>query len=252
MNNRYGRLAALVYDLDKPVGRVFGKEIEFYRSRLSECRGRILEPGVGTGRLLIPLLEAGLPVEGFDASEDMLERCRTSCRKHGLSPRLELMRFQDFAYEYKFDAIIMPLGTFQLIGDFAEALLVLRRFHDHLLPGGRLIVDLDPLSDFFGDSAGVRSWPTEDGDLITLQAQQASIDHVAQRKVSHLRYERWRDSRLIETQLEVFTLRWWGVNEFALVLKAAGFGDIVISGSHEHGRVPTCEDWMITFEGQRS
>ncbi len=252
MNNRYGSLAALVYDLDKPVGRTFGNEIAFYRSRLAECRGPILEPGVGSGRLLIPFLEAGLPIEGFDASADMLERCRAHCRAQGLSPRLEQMRFQDFAYDYTFGAIIVPFGSFQLIGDFAEALTVLRRFHDHLSPGGRLIVDLDPISDFFSSSVRIRSWPTEGGDLITLQAQQVDIDHIAQRKVSHLRYERWRDTRLIETQLELFTLRWWGIHEFELALKAAGFGDIIISGSHEHGRAPTCEDWMITFEGRRS
>jgi len=250
MNNRYGSLAALVYDLDKPVGRTFGREIEFYRSRLADCRGPVLEPGVGNGRFLIPLLEAGLQVEGFDASDEMLERCRARCSERGFSPRLARMRFQDFAYDGRFEAIIVPFGSFQLIGDFDEALMVLRRFHDHLAPGGRLIVDLDPISDFFGNSVRIRSWPTDDGDLITLQAQQVDIDHIAQRKVSHLRYERWRDTRLIETQLELFTLRWWGINEFDLALKNAGFGDIVISGSHEHGRAPTREDWMITFEGR--
>jgi len=252
MNNRYGSLAALVYDLDKPVGRTFGREIDFYRSRLAGCRGPILEPGIGNGRFLIPLLEAGLQVEGFDASEEMLERCRAHCSERGSSPRLKRMRFQDFAYDDRFEAIIIPFGSFQLIGDFDEALSVLGRFHDHLMPGGRLIVDLDPISDFFANQVRVRSWPTDDGDLITLQAQQVDIDHIAQRKVSHLRYERWRDTRLIETQLELFTLRWWGINEFELALRTAGFGDIVISGSHEHGRAPTREDWMISFEGRRA
>jgi hypothetical protein len=32
MKNRYGRLGALVYDLDKPIGRSFG-DIEFYKER---------------------------------------------------------------------------------------------------------------------------------------------------------------------------------------------------------------------------
>jgi hypothetical protein len=72
---------------------------------------------------------------------------------------------------------------------------------------------------------------------------------------ARLRYERWRDTRLIKTQLELFTLRWWGINEFELAHKVAGFGDIIISiisGSHEHGRAPMREDWMITFEAQRN
>ena len=67
IKNEYGNLASWVYDLDKPVGRSFG-DIEFYQERLSGCRGAILEPAVGNGRILIPLLEAGLNIQGFDAS----------------------------------------------------------------------------------------------------------------------------------------------------------------------------------------
>lgn len=48
MKNRYGRLGALVYDLDKPIGRSFG-DIEFYKERLADCDGPILEPAVGNG-----------------------------------------------------------------------------------------------------------------------------------------------------------------------------------------------------------
>src|SRR4029453_7715973 len=97
MKNRYGRLSAWVYDLDKPSGRSFG-DLEFYRDRLPRCPGPILEPAVGTGRLLIPLLEAGFAVEGFDASDEMLERCRANCRARRLGPPLQRMRFHDFPY----------------------------------------------------------------------------------------------------------------------------------------------------------
>ena len=99
MSKLYRRLSAWVYDLDKPPGRSFG-DIEFLRARLADCRGPILEPAVGTGRVLIPLLEAGLTVAGFDASDEMLERCRANCSARGLSPRLDKMRFEDFAYDY--------------------------------------------------------------------------------------------------------------------------------------------------------
>src|SRR5512140_234166 len=38
--------------------------------------GPVLELGVGTGRLAIPLAQRGLPVHGIDASESMLDRLR--------------------------------------------------------------------------------------------------------------------------------------------------------------------------------
>jgi len=73
----YSNLSSEVYDLDKYIGRSFG-DVEFYSERLANCTGRILEPGVGTGRMLIPLLEQGLKVDGFDVSEEMLNICRIS------------------------------------------------------------------------------------------------------------------------------------------------------------------------------
>jgi len=250
MHNRYGKLATRVYDLDKPVGRSFG-DIEYYRQRLEECPGAVLEPAVGTGRIFVPLLEAGIGIEGFDASQEMLDRCREECRRRGLSASLSRQTFEDFAYERRFAAIILPLGSFQLVTDATAAMAVLRRFRDHLQPGGRLILDIDPVDAFLGPSRSVRRWTTPEGDMLTLTDDCVETDHVAQTTLSHLRYEHWRDGRLIDTELDLFRLRWWGVTELALALQVAGFGEIVASGGYEHGRAPRQGDEIITFEAMR-
>jgi len=84
MSWSYGKLASEVYDLDKPIGSSFG-DVEYYRDQLSGIDGPVLEPAVGTGRILIPLLEAGITVHGFDSSPDMLDLCRRNCQARGLS-----------------------------------------------------------------------------------------------------------------------------------------------------------------------
>src|SRR5215475_1694763 len=61
----YGRLVAEVYELDKPVGSSF-PGLRYYTRQLAGVTGRILEPATGTGRVLVPLLEAGFAVEGLD------------------------------------------------------------------------------------------------------------------------------------------------------------------------------------------
>ena len=38
--------------------------------------------------ILMPLLEKGLKVDGFDTSEEILKRCRNNCEKRGLNPKL--------------------------------------------------------------------------------------------------------------------------------------------------------------------
>ena len=59
MFSYYSKLSSEVYNIDNYIGLSFG-DVEFYIDRLAACHGKILEPCVGTGRILIPLLEQGL------------------------------------------------------------------------------------------------------------------------------------------------------------------------------------------------
>jgi SAM-dependent methyltransferase len=248
--NRYGRMCAEVYDLDKPTGSL--GDIDFYRERLATVGGPILEAGCGTGRLLIPLLEAGLDVEGFDASEPMLEICKERCDERGLSPRLSRMRFQDFAYERPFAAIVVPVSTFILVDDYVEATAVLERFWRHLEPGGVLILDMPTLEFLEKGMQGVRCWTTPEGDLLRLDQQRFELDWLRQRAVSHDRYERWRDGRLVETELEVMAYRAWGERELSLALRAAGFADVQVYAGGRPGVAPRRIYRQLTFETRKA
>lgn len=246
--NRYGRLCAEIYDLDKPVGSL--PDIGYYQGRLKDLDGPILEAGVGTGRLLLPLLDAGLAMEGFDHSADMLAVCRANARERGLSPRLSQARFQDFTCDTALAAIIVPASSFILIDDFEEAMGVLARFRDHLAPGGLLLIDLPPMS-FFEVAGPPRSWTAANGDLLTIASQRAVTDPLRQRRVNQDRYERWREGRLIETEIELFAYRVWGVNEFQLALAATGFEAIEVCGNYRPGKPPRSSDGILNFSAQR-
>lgn len=248
MNNRYGSLAAWVYHLDKPIGHSFG-DIEFYRERLKECRGPVLEPAVGNGRVLLPLLEVGHDMHGFDASPEMIDYCRSECAARSFAPKLDLQRFEAFKAERAFDAIILPAGSFQLIVDAAVARDVLRRFHEALRPSGRLIVDLDPVSAFIDAADRKRSWQVGE-DLLTLQEHRLETDAVRQTTVSRLTYEHRRNGRLVLAEEELFSLRWWGVAEFEAALGAAGFVELVVSADYRRGAAPDGNSKSITFEAR--
>jgi len=191
MLSYYGRLSSEVYDLDKPVGRSFG-DIEFYEERLKSCEGPILEPATGTGRILIPLLEKGFDIEGFDSSQDMLRICRQNSQKRGLSPRLFEAKMESFSQAKKYKAIIVPTGSFLLLHKREDSLKALKNFYEHLCDGGRLIVDLLLPKDVMKDSVSTRMWECPNGDIITLENKVIEVDYVNQFTISLGRYEKWR------------------------------------------------------------
>lgn len=81
----YGSLSTELYDIDKYIGKSFG-DVEYYSKRLEGVKGKILEPAVGNGRILIPLLHKGLNIEGFDLSDDMLQLCKKIVQKVSFHP----------------------------------------------------------------------------------------------------------------------------------------------------------------------
>lgn len=247
--NRYGTIAAEIYDIDKPFGAL--PDTAFHLERLAGLPGPILEPACGSGRTLIPLLETGLEAAGFDPSPEMLERCRARCAQRGFNPDLSLQRFEDFQYERAFAAILVPAGSFTLIDDFAVALAVLRRFRDHLATGGLLILDIQPLSLLAASGDGGRTWTAANGDLLTIEAKRLLIDWLGQREESLLRYERWRENSLVESQIEPMAQRYWSAQEFRLALEANGFGEITMIGGYDRTRPPRSGDRVLTFEAVR-
>lgn len=245
--NYYNHLSSEVYDLDKPVGYSFG-DIEFYMERLENCGGRILEPATGTGRLLIPLLEKGLQVDGFDSSADMLTICRTNCEERGLDPLLFEAKMESFAVDAKYEAIIIPAGTFLLLHKREDSIQALKNFHYHLSHGGKLIVDLFMQTEAVIGEVSTRTWECVNGDVIILESNTVEINHIHQHTIAHGRYEKWRNGTLMQTELERFPLRWYGVEEFKLILEVIGFENIVISADYNYGKYPDNSKQAITFE----
>lgn len=243
----YNKLSSEVYDLDKYIGLSYG-DVELYSERLANCKGKILEPGVGTGRILIPLLEYGLHVDGFDVSDEMLTICRHHCESRGLKPKLFNGEMASVSLDENYEAIIVPTGTFLLLHKREDSIQALTNFYNHLDNGGRLILDIFLQTDFSMANVTTRTWETSRGEIITLDSKLVEVDHINQYTVSHHRYEKWRNGEIIQTELERFPLRWYGIEEFKMVLEQVGFRDIQISADYKYGEYPTKTSEIITFE----
>ena len=65
------------------------------------------------------------------------------------------------------------------------------------------------------------------------------------------RYERWRGGVLVESQIDLLSQRYWGLEEFGLALEATGFADVTVCGGYDRSRGPRVSDRVWTFEAVR-
>jgi SAM-dependent methyltransferase len=136
----YGDRIAEVYDAlygELPFGGNIAETVE----RLRElARGRpLLELGIGTGRVALPLLEAGADVHGIDASEQMLSRLRG--KPGGDRIPVTIGDFGDFALETSFGVVYVVFNTFFGLLSQEEQVGCFRAVARHLLPEGVFVME---------------------------------------------------------------------------------------------------------------
>lgn len=107
----YGDRVADVYDDWYAGGGQLGDvagAVSFLRELAGP--GPALELGIGTGRVALPLLEAGVEVHGIDTSEAMVTRLRV--KEGGDRIPVTIGDFRDFELETRFMLVYVVFNTF--------------------------------------------------------------------------------------------------------------------------------------------
>ena len=247
----YRGLAAEVYD-DHHKDPL--PDFEFYKARIEEDGRAALEVASGTGRLLLRYLEAGLDVEGLDASPDMLAICRRKAEEKGLAPVLHETLMQEMDLGKRYGTIFVPFRTFMILTNREVVFEALRRFREHLEEGGRLFISLFvPSYAITVEQTG--RWGVEgrferaDGSLVLISSS-VTNDLVEQVKTVRFRIDVYEDRVLTRTELQEFRMRWYFKYEFALMLERAGFKDVFAHGDYTDEEVRSGHGEM-TFRATR-
>jgi len=101
--------------------------------------GRALELGIGTGRVAIPLLEAGIPVEGIDASEAMVARLRA--KDGGDQIPVVIGDMADVAVEGEYGLVYVLFTTFFGLLTQEDQVRCFRNVAKHLSPEGSFVIE---------------------------------------------------------------------------------------------------------------
>lgn len=136
---------ARYYDLDV-AGH--SDDVALYLALADRLGGPILELGVGTGRLAVPLATAGYRVTGVDNDPHMLERARTAWAAAGAEDAnggtLELLTEDATRLDLgtRFNLVILAFNGLLVLAGRDEQAAVMRVVATHLAPGGRAVVDV--------------------------------------------------------------------------------------------------------------
>lgn len=174
---------ARYYDLDHAG---FDDDLAFYQEFARAAVGPLLDVGVGTGRVAIPLAAQGHTVYGVDPSRAMLARARRRADAAGVAARLHLLPGDaaTCALPERCALAYLALNTFSHFLTPPEQLAVLSNLRRQLRPGGRLLIDQwNPYASAAPDSSG--QWvfgyrrQAADGRWVT-QSVASSADNAAQ------------------------------------------------------------------------
>ena len=133
---------ARLYD---PWSRSVTEDVSFY---VGEARrvspGPVVELGVGTGRIAVPIAAEGIRVIGVDSSAGMLEVCRERAESAGVAELVDL-RLGDLRappVSERVSLVLCPFRSYLHLRSDEERLRALRSARELLVGGGRLVFDV--------------------------------------------------------------------------------------------------------------
>lgn len=225
--------------------------LDFYVDLARRAGGPVLDIGCGTGRVMLPCLQAGVDIDGLDLFEPMLARLRESAARLGLSPRLYRADMSDFRLPRRYALVMIPFNAFTHNVTQESQIHCLVCCREQLLPGGALVFDgAFPGLDWIGGQQGGRVLEGEKTDPRTGRTLRVfdtrSFDRVRQLQHSITEVESVGPDGTAELlQRSEFDTRWVYKEEMALLLRHTGYARWEISGDF-NGRTLTQEtDGMI-------
>ena len=140
-----------------PWSRSVTEDVGFYVDQALASGGPVVELAVGTGRIAVPIAQAGIEVIGVDSSPEMLAVARSAAVAAGVGDRVEL-RLGDLReppVPERVPLVICPFRSLLHMETDADRRTALRAVADRMEPDGRFVFDVfAPAADDIADTHG--------------------------------------------------------------------------------------------------
>jgi SAM-dependent methyltransferase len=131
-----------IAELYDPWSASVVEDVAFYLEEARRSGGPVVELGVGTGRIAVPLGADGIRVIGVDSSRAMLEVCARRAALAGVTLDLRVGDLREPPVAERVPLVICPFRSLLHMHTDEDRLGVLGAAYDLLLPGGRFVFDV--------------------------------------------------------------------------------------------------------------
>jgi SAM-dependent methyltransferase len=138
MSSPYDSIA----DLYDPWSASVVEDVGFYLEEARRSGGPVLELGVGTGRIAVPIAAEGIRVIGVDSSRRMLEICARRAALAGVDVDLRVGDLREPPVTEQVQLAICPFRALLHMHTDDERRQVLTAVHRLLEPAGRFVFDV--------------------------------------------------------------------------------------------------------------
>ena len=229
----------------------FTADLDLYLPFAERTGGPILEAMCGTGRVLLPLAEAGHAVVGIDISAAMIAIAHEKLHAAGVDShaRVETGDVCSMEMPERFALAIIAMNSFMHLPTGDTQHEALSTIHDHLRPDGLLLLDLfnpDPheLTADEGVLVHAKSFMSSSGTQVQKWVLRRT-DVASQMHYVEFMYDEIGPDRLLRRDVLPFTMRWVYRFELELLLKRAGFVLEAVFGSYDLDDFTSGNDRLI-------
>src|SRR5919201_6298914 len=101
-----------IAELYDPWSASVVEDVGFYLEEARRSGGTVVELGVGTGRIAVPIAADGIPVIGVDSSRGMLDVCARRAALAGVELDLRLGDLRDPPVDERVPLVICPFRSY--------------------------------------------------------------------------------------------------------------------------------------------
>jgi SAM-dependent methyltransferase len=217
-------------------------DLPFYLVLAKQSGGPVLEIACGTGRILLEIARAGIPIDGVDSSRAMLRILKASLAREApgvhRGATIHHGDMRTFRLNKKFPLAIIPFRPMQHMHTVEDQLAALKTAAAHLQENGRLAFDVfypkfELITSGIGEEKLELEWPigTAPGQVVRRYFRRDFVDKIQQVFTGTFIFRTYDGEKLVREETESVRLSYYTYPHLRALFLLAGLEPVEEYGS---------------------